>query len=577
MLQVDSAVFDVEAWTSALEKYGRVTGLTVFLHHAGAQAICGPIHSTALFDLLAETRCDPGLQSDCLHRCLRQSDQRSAIIVASPMGLAVGGISLVLNGTVVGAAVAGYHLLEFPQAIAIERLAHDTGLPIERIWDVMRRQPPVSRQQFAVQVELLQVLGDTLLKETFRARQHAELSARLQAADRAKDQFLAMVSHELRGPLNTIIGWVRLLRTETIGDMARERALETIDRNALIQVRLIEDLLAISRMMTGSLPIEREPVALEPIVKAEVEQISRGAESNRIRLDVRVDEIPGRVAGDSAQLQQVVRHLLSNAMKFTPPSGAVSIRLVGTEQEAELSVTDDGEGIRPEFLPHIFEPFRQQDSSAARTHGGLGLGLTIARHLVALHGGSIQADSPGPGRGSNFTVKLPLTLGMAGAARSPRQPTDDGPRPVERRLRLVDHHPRVLVVEDDTDTGDLMQTVLEAAGFTVTVVASAANALTIVDELRPAVLVSDIALPGEDGYSLIRKIRQGESERGTHLPAIAVTALATDADRTRAFSAGYQLHLAKPVDGTELVRAIASLVEPVPRAASAPPGKDTSL
>jgi signal transduction histidine kinase/ActR/RegA family two-component response regulator len=569
MPNLDPALFDAEAWTSALEKYGGVTQLSVTLHGADAQLVCGPTHPTSLFELFAEARYDPGLWADCVRRCLRQGEQRAAVIVTSPMGLAVAGTSLVLNESIVGAAVAGYHLLKSAQPIAVDRLALDAGVSTERLRKVVRRTPSVSERHFTVQVELLRALGDTLLKETFRTRQHTELSTRLQAADTAKDQFLAMVSHELRGPLNTVLGWVRLLRTEALGETARERALDTIERNALMQVRLIEDLLASSHLMSGSLQIDREPVALEPIVEAEVERISAAARSRRIRLDVRLDAMPGYVDGDSTQLHRIVGHLLSNAVKFTPPAGAVSVRLLAIEREAELSLTDNGEGIEPEFLPHIFEPFRQQDSSPARAHGGLGLGLTIARHLIALHGGSIRAESPGPGRGSTFTVNFPLTPGIQNVSTPERRPTDDSLQPPAPRLAPVEQ-PRVLVVEDDADARELMEAVLGRAGFRVTAVASASEALAVIDEVQPGVLISDISLPGEDGYSLIRKIRLSEFDRARYLPAIAVTASATAADRNRALSAGYQLHLAKPVDGAELVRVIESLVESARRTAPAP-------
>src|SRR5438034_1756665 len=267
MSQVDpSALFDPQAWTPALEKYARVTQLSVTLYDTEGLVICGPILSTGLFKLFTDSRYDPGLWAECLHRCLEQREPRGSVIVAHPLGLGVVGISLVLNGTMVGAAIAGYHLLEFPQTIAVDRWAREAAVPVAQVWEVVRHRAPVSRQHFVVQGELLQVLGDTLLKENFRARQHAELSGRLQAADTAKDQFLAMVSHELRGPLNTVLGWVRLLRTEHFGYAARERALETIERNTRIQVRLVEDLLAISRLMTGRTQIEHEPVALAPIV-----------------------------------------------------------------------------------------------------------------------------------------------------------------------------------------------------------------------------------------------------------------------------------------------------------------------
>jgi CheY-like chemotaxis protein len=328
--------------------------------------------------------------------------------------------------------------------------------------------------------------------------------------------------------------------------------------------------------MSGSLQIDREPVALEPIVEAEVGRISAVAHSRRIRLDVRLDAMPGPVDGDSAQLHRIVGHLLSNAVKFTPPAGAVSVRLLAIEREAELSVTDTGEGIKPEFLPHIFEPFRQQDSSPARAHGGLGLGLTIARHLVALHGGSIRAESPGPGRGSTFTVNFPLTPGIQNVSTPERCPTDDVLQPPAPRLVAPVEQPRVLVVEDDADARELMEAVLGRAGFRVTAVASASEALAVIDEVQPGVLISDISLPSEDGYSLIRKIRLSEFDRARYLPAIAVTASATAADRNRALSAGFQLYLAKPVDGAELVRVIESLVESARRTAPAPHPETTA-
>lgn len=556
---MDQTFFDADVWYPALGKYAGVTHLTIALYDANAQLVCGPIHPTAIANLFEPSDYGSRFFADCVQRCLGRAQTQPEVILSNRHGVAAVAAPLVSYGEVMAVAVAGYHLLEFPQSITVERLAREAGLASARIWDVVRQEAPISRQRFVAQGELLRVLCEALLTEQRRIRQHLELSARLQAADAAKDQFLAMVSHELRGPLNAMLGWARLLRTQSLKEPAREHALETIERNALAQARLIEDLLDISRIVAGRMQSERQPVALVPVVRRAIEGISPSAASKAIRLDPQLQDLSAPVAGDAAQLQQIVTNLLSNAVKFTPPGGEVSIRLIASDSEAELSVADSGEGINAEFLPHIFEPFRQQDSSRTRVHGGLGLGLTITRHLVALHGGSIRAESDGVGQGATFRIRLPLNAAPAAAAPGPDRSSPGVLRPADSLPDLL-RHLHVLVVEDNDDARDLIQMILEEAGAEVTAVVSAEEALSALEQERPDVLVSDIGLPGEDGYALIRKVRMSGAERGGDIPAIAVTAWASAADRDRATSAGYQVHIAKPFDATTLIETIRSVV-----------------
>lgn len=552
-------LFESEAWTPALEKYAGVTHLTLELYDAKAQLVCGPVHHSSLFDLLAPSLPGRRLLTECLTRCLRRTDRR--VVLARRLGLAVIGTPLVLGNDVVGALVAGYHLLEYPQSIAVERFARDAALPAARVFDVLRQQRPVAHERCLAEGELLQALAETLLQETYRTRQQAELSAQLQAANAAKDQFLALVSHELRGPLNAILGWARLLRTNQLKETAKDHALDTIERNAQAQARLIGDLLDISRILAGKMEIERQPVLLQSVIDAAIESAKPSADAKQIHLDAEFADGPQSVAGDPIQLQQIASNLLSNAIKFTPADGHVLVGLTRRGHEAELSVADTGDGISSEFLPHVFEPFRQQDGSITRRHGGLGLGLAIADRLVALHGGSIRAESAGGGQGARFTVRLPRLAAPGDEHWSNTDPNAENHRSAgpmsSQTLVLADVH--VLIVEDDADARELLHTALRGAGAEVTAVASAADALIVLDRERPQVLVSDIGLPHEDGYALIRKVRQRSPDDGGGIPAIAVTAWASAGDRDRARAAGYDLHLPKPVDAPRLIRSIAGL------------------
>jgi PAS domain S-box-containing protein len=420
-----------------------------------------------------------------------------------------------------------------------------------------------------------------------------EREARKQAeeADRLKDEFLATLSHELRTPLTSVLGWATLLRRGEVEEPNIARAIETIERNARSQARLIDDLLDVSRIITGNLRLDLRPINLAPIVAAAIHALRPTAEAKNIQLKMEFDSQSCLVKGDPNRLRQVIWNLLMNAIKFTPRGGSVTVCLECVVQSqtsnvqrqtamrnpqseiressplplpadpspyVRLTVTDTGEGIAESFLPFVFDRFRQAEGSISRKQGGLGLGLAVARHLVELHGGTIRAESRGPQQGSTFAIDLPL----AGERRDPAR-QQERQREIERRgtvpsvARLDDI--RVLVVEDDEDSRKLLGVMLTKQGAEVTSTSSSAEALNAFGQMLPDVVVSDIGMPEEDGYELIRKVRALPAERGGLTPAIALTGYATRKDRERALSAGYQMHLAKPVEPAELVAAIASL------------------
>jgi PAS domain S-box-containing protein len=374
-----------------------------------------------------------------------------------------------------------------------------------------------------------------------------------QAANRAKDDFLATLSHELRSPLSAILGWARLLRQDGIDRELTERALESIDRNVRAQTQLVDDLLDVSRIVSGRLRLDVQTVELAPIIAASVEVVRPGALAKGVRLDAVLD-FQAFVSGDPERLQQVFLNLLANAIKFTPKGGRVQVHLHRTESVAEIVVSDTGQGIAPEFLPHLFERLWQGDSSTTRRHGGLGLGLAIARHLVELHGGAIHAESRGLGCGATFTVRLPVALVPVRGGRVPSAlRSGGGDSPGLSGMRL-------LVVEDEADTRDVLARILSQRGAEVRAAASAAEAHELLARWIPDVLISDIGMPGEDGYSLLRRIRSLPPDRGGRVPAIALTAYVKADDRRKALAAGFQTHVGKPVDPDELELVIAGLV-----------------
>ncbi len=386
------------------------------------------------------------------------------------------------------------------------------------------------------------------------ARRHAE------EADRLKDEFLATLSHERRTPLTSILGWASMIRNGEVEGANALRALETIERNARSQARLIDDLLDVSRIITGNLRLDLHPLNLTPIVEAAVDALRPTADVKDIQLKTEFNSTECLVKGDPNRLRQVIWNLLSNSIKFTPRGGSVNIDLQCVEANARLTISDTGEGISETFLPYVFDRFRQAEASISRKQGGLGLGLAVVRHLVELHGGTIEAESEGLGRGSTFTVDLPLAQERRDPARA-----EERRREVERRrsrsdrVRLDGIH--VLLVEDDADSRKLLGTMLKRNGAKVTSTKSAAEALEVFSRELPDVLISDIGMPDEDGYELIRKVRNLAIEQGGATPAIALTGYASRKDRERALSAGYHKHMAKPVEQAEMIAAIASLVE----------------
>jgi hypothetical protein len=397
---------------------------------------------------------------------------------------------------------------------------------------------------------------EELLASERAARAEAERQSRI------KDEFLATLSHELRTPLNAILGWSQVLRSRQTGSAEDiQRGLETIERNARAQTRIIEDLLDMSRIVSGKIRLDVQRVDLASVIEAAVGTVRHAADAKGVRLLLVLDPAAGPVAGDPARLQQVFWNLLSNSVKHSQRGGRVQVLLERVNSHLEVSVIDDGEGISPEFLPLVFDRFRQADSTTTRRHGGLGLGLSIVKQLVELHGGTVRAKSPGVGKGATFTVMLPLTPvhhdpAPVGERRHPRADVDASVFP-EACVKLTGV--RVLVVDDELDARSLVQRLLEDCEAVVLTAASAPEALSLLLQEKPDVLVSDIGMPGEDGYSLIRKVRALESDAGGEVPAVALTAYARSEDRTRAMLAGFQTHVAKPVEPVELVATVASL------------------
>jgi PAS domain S-box-containing protein len=387
-----------------------------------------------------------------------------------------------------------------------------------------------------------------------------ERAARADAeqASRAKDEFIATLSHELRTPLNSVLGWARLLRLGKLDASGVQRAVEAIERGATTQAQIVDDLLDMARIVRGQLRLDVRPVELAPVIEAAIDTVRPAAAAREIEIASVLEPRAGPVPGDPGRLQQITWNLLTNAIKFTPPGGRVEVRLAHCGDHVELVVKDTGSGIPAEFLPHVFERFRQADSSTTRAHGGLGLGLAIVRHLVEAHGGTVSADSAGPGLGSSFTVSLPL----AQSRLRPREPQAaraaprvSAPLPGMISLEGVS----VLVVDDDPDTLEVVKQLLEQAGASVQVAGSAAEALATLRRVRPDVLLSDIGMPGQDGYELIRQIRALDQEEGGRTPAAALSAFAHPDHLHQAYAAGYQLFLAKPIEPAELTAAVARL------------------
>jgi CheY-like chemotaxis protein len=391
------------------------------------------------------------------------------------------------------------------------------------------------------------------------------LRAEAEQANRLKDEFLATVSHELRTPLTAIVGWSSMLRTGNFDAPTTARAVETIERNALAQTQIIEDLLDVSRIITGKVTLDARPLELNSIVEAALDSVRPAATTKGIALRWETKAgAGGRTAavwGDPARLQQVMWNLLANAVKFTPAGGEVVVGVSRAESCVRVSVADTGQGISREFLPFVFARFRQAEGTTTRTHGGLGLGLSIVRHLVEIHGGTVRAESAGAGQGATFIVELPVAGGEREGGAAKLQTLSASPAEIAVAASPVSELAglRVLVVDDEADARLLLQTLIEQSGAQVRAAASASEALAALREFRPDILVSDIGMPQEDGYALLRRVRALGPEEGGHIPAIALTAYAQEDDRLRALLAGFQVHVAKPINPAEFVAVIVEL------------------
>jgi PAS domain S-box-containing protein len=382
------------------------------------------------------------------------------------------------------------------------------------------------------------------------------------AASRAKDEFLATLSHELRTPLNAILGWARLLSSGGLDDETAARGLKAIERNSTAQAQLIEDLLDVSRIISGKFRLSLEPIYLVRVVEAAIDSIRPTAEAKGVRLQTMLDPDAGPISGDAGRLQQVIWNLLSNAVKFTPKGGRVQVRLTRINSHIEIEVSDTGQGIESEFLPYVFDRFQQADGSTTRKHGGLGLGLAIVRHITELHGGIVSAYSPGEGRGAAFTVRLPImAIHTRHSDKERVHPQVNSESALYFKPSLDLEGVRVLVVDDEPDTTQLLSTVLTQCGAYVKTAASAKEAFATLKEWRPNLIVSDIGMPEEDGYSFMKRVRTWARETGIWVPAVALTAYARAEDRLKALDSGYQMHLPKPVEPLELVKVLVSLVE----------------
>lgn len=482
---------------------------------------------------------------------------RKAVMVSGAMGLA----ALLVGGGV--AAMLGRRLASPIRSLAVETEAIGNGetpalekssvTEVVQVSDALERTAALLTRRAKERDEAHRRLGEALEREQ-TARAEAE------AANRAKDEFLAVLSHELRTPLNAVYGWARMLRDGQLDQAGAARALDVIVRSSDAQVQLIDDLLDVSRVITGKMRLDVRGVDPTAVVEAAIDAVRPAAAAKEIRLQSVLDPRAGPITGDPDRLQQVVWNLLMNAVKFTAKRGRIQVHLQRVNSHVEIVVSDTGQGIPADVLPFVFDRFRQVDSSSTRTHTGLGLGLALVKHLVELHGGSVVAQSPGTGQGATFIVKLPLTIAQITSGPAPRlHPTamSVGSSSTGSRLDGL----RVLLVDDDPAALDLATAILTGAGAAVRACLSAPEALEVLRQWRPDVLVSDIEMPGEDGYSLIRKVRALDGHHGGKTPAVAMTAYGRREDRMRALTTGYSMHVPKPVDPGELTTIIASVAE----------------
>ena len=538
-------LFTSDLWRTALDKYAEATALTVELFGVNAEVVLASAHATPLVALFRESGFEPGLFAECARRCLSQTGARPAVAVAELHGLTVVGTSLVLEGEIVGAAVAGYALAGFSNVPGVQRWAESAGVPFDRLWHIVRRQAPVPERRLMLHGELLQVLGDALLRENYRTRQYEDTVRKLQAAAAAKDhEFLAMVSHELRTPLAPILGWASILKKNESPGQVR-RAAEAIERNVRLQSRMVEDLLDMNRIVHGTVRLDLEVHELPALIRAAAEANAHDIENKAIRLEWADAGEPLRVEGDAVRLQQVFGNLISNAVKFTPAQGRIRVTLGREAGSARVVVADTGAGIAPEFLPFVFDIFRQQEQGIRREHEGLGIGLALVKWLTELHKGTVSVVSAGVGRGTEVTVLLPL------AAETPalEHAAAAGAEADTASLSGLS----VLVVEDSDDARETLRDLLNLLGAQATAARDGREALEMMRDAVPDLVLCDLRMPRMDGFEFIRELHHRPSAAP---PVVAVSAFASAADRARTREAGFAAHIAKPFDETDLIAAV---------------------
>jgi diguanylate cyclase len=547
---VDVNLFGSDLWKPALDKFAEVTGLNVQLYGADGQKVLGSNHLTPLVGLFREYGFEPGLFAECARRCVGQTTDRPLVAVAESHGLTVVGTSLLLEGAIVGAAVAGYALAGFSQVASVQRWAQSAGVPFDRLWNVVRQQPPLPERRLMLNGELLQVLGDALLRENHRTRQYEDAVVKLELASAAKDEFLAVLSHELRTPLAPIAGWASVLRKSEGLEQVHQGA-EAIERNAFFLSRMIDELLDMNRIAYGTLKLDLEIIELPALMREAVEASVQEIEKKAIRLEIVGAGEPLFVEADAGRLQQVFRNILSNAVKFTPARGGIRVSLSREADNALVVVADTGKGIAPEFLPLVFEIFRQQEEGAHRSHEGLGIGLSLVKRLTELHRGTVSVSSAGAGRGTEVTLRLPLAgqapeRDEAAAAAAPSRPTLAGLS--------------VLVVEDSEDARESLRALLELLGAKVSVAGDGREALRMMMlGARTDVVLCDLLMPRLDGFEFIRELDGGSLP--AHPPVIAVSGLASAATRERTRKAGFAGHIKKPFDEAAVVAAVEAALD----------------
>jgi signal transduction histidine kinase/CheY-like chemotaxis protein len=525
-------LIEPEAWQIALDKFGAATGLTIGVYESPSRLILGPVHATPLFEAITQGGRDPALFRACTDECLATPDSP---VILDDLGVAVVGSPLRRGDEVVGAVVAGYRLTAFPEESAILRFARRHDLPMHGVWPTIRREAPLLRMRLRVYADLLAAFTETLLRETVRAQEAAQAAARLAEANEAKDQFLAMLAHELRNPLGPIQIATRLIGHSQASPADLEKAREVVGRQVGHLARLLDDLLDVSRITRGKIELRKESVDLATVVATALEASRPLIEERGHALAVSLPEQQVRLEADPIRLAQVITNLLNNAAKYTPAGGHIRVGATLEGRQVVLRVRDDGIGMAPELVARAFDLFMQGDRSLAHAGGGLGIGLTVVRTLVELHGGTVSATSDGPGRGSEFVVRLPVSAESVAPTVSRGESRGEISRPPPLRI---------LVIEDQADMRDLLRVMLTREGHRVDAADGGLPGLDLARSVRPDAVLVDIGLPDLDGYEVGRQIRAilGQSVR-----LIAVTGYGQAEDRMRSRAAGFDAHLVKPV------------------------------